>query len=438
MRMRMKVRKGIETRPGGKREVSRCARALRLPKFRVRIISPFPFQERGKTMWQPLNDDHEQFRKTVRAFAEKELAPHADEWEESGCFPNHVFKRAGELGILGAHFPEEHGGGGQDYWFSVVKAEELPRCKSAGVSMGLLVQSDMATPVISDLGTKEQIDEFLRPTLAGDKIVSLGVSEPGAGSDVAGIRTFAKKEGSDYVIRGQKTFITNGTRADYITLLAKTNPDSGAHGCSFFLVPTNTKGFQVSKALKKIGNKSSDTAELFLEDVRIPARYLLGEENMGFMYLMQNFQTERLVAGVGATAGSFLALEDAIGYGRERVAFGKPIIKREVWQHKFVDLYTRLEACKSFVYQTVDRYNEERYVKKAPLSMETVKHISMCKILVGDVANDVMDACLQFHGGWGYIEDYRIARAWRDQRLLRIGGGTTETMKYYVAKLMGF
>jgi citronellyl-CoA dehydrogenase len=388
-------------------------------------------------MFQPFTEEHEQFRKTVRAFAEKELAPHVDEWEESGCFPNSVFKRAGELGVLGAHFPEEHGGGGQDYWYSVVKAEELPRCRSAGVGMGLLVQSDMATPVISDIGTKEQIDEVLKPVLAGDKIISLGVSEPAAGSDVAGIKTTARRDGDDYVLNGQKTFITNGTRADFITLLAKTNPDAGAHGCTFFLVPTKSKGFGVSKALKKIGNKSSDTAELFLEDVRLPARYRLGEENMGFMYLMQNFQTERLIAGVSAVSGAFLMIEEAIAYGRERTTFGKPIIKREIWQHKFVDLLTKCEAAKAFVYSVVDRYNHERYVQKQPLSMETVKLISMVKILVGDVASEVADSCLQFHGGWGYIEDYRIARAWRDQRLLRIGGGTSETMKYYLAKLIG-
>jgi citronellyl-CoA dehydrogenase len=389
-------------------------------------------------MWQPFKEEHDQFRKTVRAFAEKELAPFADEWEESECFPNSVFKRAGELGILGAHFPEEHGGGGQDYWFSVAKAEELPHCRAAGVSMGLLVQSDMATPVISDIGTKEQIEEFLKPALAGDKIASLGVSEPAAGSDVAGIRTVAKKDGDDYIISGQKTFITNGTRCDFVTLLAKTNPEHGAHGCSFFLVPSNLKGFNVAKKLKKIGNKSSDTAELFFDDVRVPKRYLLGEENQGFMYLMQNFQTERLIAAVGAIAGSFLTLDNAVAYGRDRTAFGKPIIKREVWQHKFVDLYTKAEAAKAFVYKCVDAYNTERYEKKGPLSFETVKLISMAKIIAGDVTSEVVDTALQFHGGWGYIEDYPIARAWRDQRLLRIGGGTTETMRYYLAKLMGF
>jgi citronellyl-CoA dehydrogenase len=389
-------------------------------------------------MWQPFTEEHQQFRKTVRAFAEKELAPHVEEWEHDELFPNWVFKRAGELGILGAHFPEEHGGAGLDYWFSAAKAEELPHSRMAGVNMGLLVQSDMATPVISDIGTKEQIEEFLKPALAGDKIASLGVSEPAAGSDVAGILTTAKQDGSDWIINGSKTFITNGTRADFVTMLVKTAPDRGAHGCSFFLVPTSLPGFNVAKKLKKIGNKSSDTAELFLDDVRVPARYLLGEANMGFMYLMQNFQTERLIAAVGAVASSFLILEHTIQYGRERKAFGKPIIKREVWQHKFVDHYTKLEAAKAFVYKCVDQYNDEKYVNKQPLSMETVKLISMAKILAGDLTSEIVDDCLQFHGGWGYIEDFPIARSWRDQRLLRIGGGTSETMKYYVAKLMNF
>jgi citronellyl-CoA dehydrogenase len=300
-----------------------------------------------------------------------------------------------------------------------------------------LVQSDMATPVISDLGSPEQIDEFLRPALKGEKIASLGVSEPGAGSDVAGIRTVARRDGDDYLISGQKTFITNGARASFVTLLAKTGPDAGAHGCSFFLVPTDLKGFAVSRKLKKIGNKSSDTAELFFDNVRVPKRYLLGEENMGFMYLMQNFQTERLIACVSAVAGAQLVLDDSINYGRERVAFGKPIIKREVWQHRFVDLQTKIEAARALTYRVVDRYNGERYEKKAELSMETVKLISMAKVFVGDVTSEVMDTCLQFHGGWGYIEEYRVARAWRDARLFRLGGGTSETMRYYIAKLMG-
>jgi citronellyl-CoA dehydrogenase len=388
-------------------------------------------------MVSPFREEHDQFRKTVRQFAEKELAPFTDEWEKSEIFPNEVFKRAGELGLFGAHYPEEHGGAGGDYWFSAAKAEELPRCRSAGVSMGLLVQSDMATPVISDLGTKEQIEEFLKPALRGEKIASLGVTEPNAGSDVAGIQTVAKKDGDDYVISGAKTYITNGCRADFVTLLAKTNPEAGAHGCSFFLVPTNTKGFTVAKKLKKVGNHASDTAELAFDEMRIPKRYLLGEENHGFMYLMQNFQTERLVACISGAAGFGIAMEEAIAFGRDRKVFGKPVIKREYWQHKFVDLYAKLEAGKSLTYRACDAYNDERYVKKGPVSFETVRLISLAKIFVGEIGTEILDQCMQIHGGAGYMDEYHVGRAWRDQRLLRIGGGTTETMRYYVAKLMG-
>jgi citronellyl-CoA dehydrogenase len=388
-------------------------------------------------MPSPFSEEHQQFRRTVRRFCEEELAPHAAEWERDELFPNWVFKRAGELGILGAHYPADVGGAGGDYWFSVAKAEELPRCAAGGVSMGLLVQSDMATPVINDIGTKEQKEEFLTPAIRGEKIVALGVSEPNAGSDVAGIQTVARRDGDDYVINGSKTFITNGTRADFVTLLVKTSPERGARGCSFFLVPTKTKGFHVARKLKKIGNHSSDTAELHFEEMRVPKRYLLGEENMGFMYLMQNFQSERIIACASATAACDSMIGESINYGRDRTAFGKPIIKREYWQHKFVDLTAKLEAARALTYRGAEAYNDDKYVQKRDVSMDTVKLISLAKIFVGDVASEIADQCLQFHGGWGYIEEFRIARAWRDQRLFRIGGGTTETMRYYVAKLMG-
>ncbi len=388
-------------------------------------------------MPSPFREEHDHFRQTVRKFAEKELAPYADEWEKAECFPNEVFKRAGELGIFGAHYPEEVGGAGGDYWFSVAKSEELPRSLMAGVTMALLVQSDMATPVINDLGTQEQKAEFLTPAIKGEKIAALGVSEPNAGSDVAGIQTWAKRDGDDWIINGAKTYITNGTRADFVTLLVKTNPEQGAHGCSFFLVPTKTKGFSVTKKLKKIGNHSSDTAELAFEDMRIPNRYLLGEENMGFMYLMQNFQSERIIACTSACSGLGLMMDDAIAYGRDRKAFGKPIIKREYWQHKFVDLTAKLEAGKALAYKGADAYNTDHHEAKGQVSMETVKLISLAKIFVGEIGTEIADQCLQFHGGAGYIEEMHIARAWRDQRLLRIGGGTTETLRYYVAKLMG-
>jgi citronellyl-CoA dehydrogenase len=382
-------------------------------------------------------EEHEAFRRTVRQFVEKECAPHVDQWEEDELFPRWVFERAGALGILGAHYPEEQGGGGGDYWYSMAKAEELPKMGCAGVPMALLVQSDMATPVIGDLGERHHIEEFLAPALRGEKIAALGVSEPGAGSDVSGIRTTARRVGDDYVINGQKTYITNGTRADFITLFAKTDPDAAHAGISVILVPTNVPGFQVSKKLKKVGNWSSDTAEIFFEDVKVPVRYRLGEEGMGFQYLMQNFQSERLIGCATSVAGARRTLEEGIAYGRERVAFGKPILKREVWQHKIVDLATKIEAAEALTYRACERYNDEKYVKREAVSFETTKLISMAKVFVGDMISEVADQMLQFHGGAGYIEEYRIARAWRDQRLFRIGGGTSETMRYYIAKIMG-
>jgi len=388
--------------------------------------------------FQPFKEEHHIFRQQVRAFVDNELAPKVDQWEEEKLFPNSVFKRAGELGILGAHYPEDVGGGGGDFWMSVVKSEELARCGSAGVTMGLLVQADMATPVINDLGSREVKDEFLAPAIRGDKIAALGVSEPGAGSDVAGLRTTARSVGDDYVINGSKTYITNGTRADFITLMVKTDPDAGHSGISIVVCPTDVKGFSVSKKLEKAGNWSSDTAELFFEDVRVPKRYLLGQEGMGFVYLMQNFQSERLVGCVSGLAGSKLALDRSVQFGRERVAFGKPLIKREYWQQKFVDLYTKYEAGKALTYNACAAYNEDKFVNNGMLSMETTRIVSMAKAYVGDVTAEIMDQCVQFHGGMGYLEDLWVARAWRDARLFRIGGGATEVMRYAVAKIMGF
>jgi citronellyl-CoA dehydrogenase len=389
-------------------------------------------------MANPFSEEHELFRKQVAAFTEKELAPNVDAWEEDELFPDWVFKKAGDLGILGAHYPEDVGGSGGDYWYSVAKSEELPRCGAAGVTMGLLVQSDMATPVINDLGTREQKEEFLRPAIAGDRIAALGVSEPGAGSDVAGIRTTARKVGGDYIVNGSKTYITNGTRASFITLLVKTDGDAGYGGISILLFPTDTPGYSVSKKLKKAGNWSSDTAELFFEDCRVPARYLLGEEGKGFYYLMQNFQSERVIGCTSALAGTKHALDRSVEWGRERQAFGKPLIKREYWQQKLVELYIKYEAGKALTYKAAEAYNQEKYVDNAPISMETTRLISMSKAFVGDVTGEIMDQCMQFHGGMGYLEELWVARAWRDQRLLRIGGGTTEVMRYAVAKMMGF
>src|SRR5579871_3202138 len=335
-------------------------------------------------------EEHDMFRKTVRAWVERELAPGADEWEEAGIFPREVFKKAGDEGLLGLKYSKDLGGAELDYWYTVVYAEELVRSRCAGVNMALMVQSDMATPVIHDLGTKEQKEEFLAPLIRGDKIAALAVSEPGAGSDVASIRTTARKDGGDYVIDGAKTWITNGTRADFLTLVLKTDPEAGHSGVSIVLFPTDTKGFLVGRMLKKIGNKSSDTAELSFDGCRIPRRFLLGEEGMGFYYLMQNFQGERLIAAVAACAAAQLLIEEAVKYGNERHAFGKPILKFQWWRHHFADLQARLEAARRLTYFASDLFN-----RKVP----SVREVSMAKLVAGELANEVADRCLQFHGG---------------------------------------
>lgn len=371
--------------------------------------------------------DHEIFRRSFREFVEKELAPHADAWERAEEFPREVFQRMGKLGYLGLSYPEDVGGAGGDYWYNVVFAEELVRSGSAGLNMSLLVQTDMATPVIQAIGTREQKEEFLMPAIRGEKIAALGISEPNCGSDVASIRTTARRVGGDYVINGAKTFITNGTRADFVTLAVRTGGE-GHGGISLILFPTDTKGFKVARKLKKIGNHASDTAELSFEDCRVPARYLLGEENQGFYYIMMNFQGERLIAAVGAVAGAQLAIEEALAYGRDRQAFGRPLLKFQVWRHEFTQLLTEVEAGRWLTYRACDLFNRKQ---------DAVKEITMAKLFCGELACKVMDRCLQFHGGYGYVEEFPISRRWRDIRLITIGGGTSEIMREILSKRLG-
>src|SRR6267378_6239874 len=304
----------------------------------------------------PFTAEHELFRRNLRAYVEKELAPHALEWDEAGIFPREVFTGLAEIGALGINYPESVGGSGGDYWYVVVLAEELIRSRNSGLNMGVLVQSQMATPIILEVGTDEQKKEFLVPALAGEKIGALGISEPDAGSDVANLKTTARRSGDDYVINGSKMWITNGTRADFITLAVRTG-EAGYGGISLVTFPTDVKGFQVSKKLDKIGNLSSDTAILFFEDCRVPARYLLGEENAGFYHIMTNFQGERLVAAIGAVAGMQQLVDESLRYGNERGAFGKPLIKFQVWKHKFVEHLTGIEAARWLTYRACDLFN---------------------------------------------------------------------------------
>ncbi len=376
-------------------------------------------------MLSPFTEEHQAFRGTVRSFAEKELAPHALEWDRAGLFPADVFKRAGELGLLGINFDPSHGGSGLDYWYVVVLCEELVRSRNAGVNMALLVQAQMATLLIDQMGTDEQKREFLAPAIRGEKIGALGISEPSCGSDVASIKTTARRVGDDYVIDGSKMWITNGTRADFITLAVRTG-EAGYGGISVITFPTDVKGFSVSKKLEKVGNLSSDTAILFFEGCRVPARYLLGPVNEGFYQIMRNFQSERLVGAITTVSGMEQMVSDAIGYGHEREAFGRPIIKFQVWRHKFVEHLTAIEAAKRLTYHAVDLYDRKE---------EAVREISMAKLFAGDLAQKVAYDCQQFHGGMGYIEETPIARAWRDVRLITIGGGTSEIMKEIIAKL---
>ena len=374
------------------------------------------------------SEEHEIFRKGLRDFIAKELAPHANEWEKAEIFPREVFKRCGELGYLGASYPECVGGGGGDWWYTAVWAEELVRTGSSGVNMALMVQSTMATPIINELGTDEQKREFLAPALRGEKIAALGVSEPNAGSDVASLQTTAKKVGGDYIVNGAKCWITNGTRADFITLAVRTG-EKGYGGVSLMTFPTDVKGFKVTRKIAKMGNHASDTAELSFEDCKVPARYLLGEENHGFYYIMMNFQGERLIAAVAAVAGSQQALDQTVKYTQERKAFGRPIIGFQVWRHQFADLATQIEAARWLSYRAVDLFNRKQ---------EAVKEITMAKLFAGELLNKVVDRCLQAHGGFGYSDEFPISRAFRDARLITIGGGTSEIMKEILSKRLGW
>ncbi|MCA9515757.1 MAG: acyl-CoA dehydrogenase family protein [Myxococcales bacterium] len=371
--------------------------------------------------------EHEMLRKTVRDWCLSELAPHADAWEEARYFPDEVFKKAGELGLLGIRVPEEWGGQGLDWWFTTAYAEELVNSGLAGLTMGLLVQSDMATPVIGEIGNDYHKENFWKPAVTGQAIAALGISEPDVGSDVANLRTTAKKVGDDYVINGAKTYITNGTRADFITLAVRTGGD-GYKGISLLMFPTDTKGFSVGKKLEKLGNHCSDTAELVFEDCKVPAKNLLGYENAGFYYVMQNFQGERLVGAISAVAGAQRVLDRTVEYCRDRNAFGRPLVGFQTVRHMIVQLEAELEAARQLNYRAVDLVNRKQ---------NAVREITMAKLIGGETACRVADRCLQLYGGAGYMHEYEISRVWRDTRLITIGGGTSEIMREILSKVQG-
>jgi citronellyl-CoA dehydrogenase len=371
--------------------------------------------------------EHELLRRTVRDWCVNDLKPHADEWEEARFFPNEVFKKAADLGLMGIRVPEEWGGQGLDWWYTTAYAEEMVSCGMAGLTMGLLVQSDMATPVIHEIGNDYHKANFLMPAVKGEAIAALGISEPDVGSDVANIRTTARRVGDDYVINGAKTYITNGTRADFITLAVRTGGD-GFKGISLVMFPTDTKGFKVTKKLEKLGNHCSDTAELFFEDCKIPAKNLLGHENAGFYYIMQNFQGERLVGSISSIAGAQKVLDATIEFCNDRKAFGRSLLGFQTVRHQIVQLESELEAARQLAYRAVDLVNRKQ---------NALREITMTKLIGGELANRVVDRCLQLHGGAGYMSEYDISRAWRDTRLITIGGGTSEIMREILVKVQG-
>jgi citronellyl-CoA dehydrogenase len=372
----------------------------------------------------PFTHEHEMIRQTVQRFAKEEIAPHAVEWDEQGIFPREIFRKAAELGLFGIRIDPKWGGAGLDWWATTAYVEGLAHSDSGSVNMALLVQSDMTIPVIQELGTEEQKAEFLPRAVAGEWIGALGISEPSGGSDVAAIKTRAAEDGDDLVITGQKLWITNGTRADFIVLAVRTGGE-GHRGISLVLFPTATAGFSVGKKLKKIGNLASDTAELFFDGCRISKRYILGEKNRGFYYIMENFQGERLVASIGALAASEKAVRYALDYGAGRTAFGSSIRAFQVWRHRFAEHLTSIEAARWLVYRAVDLANRHK---------RAVREITMAKLFTSELSQKVAYDCMQFMGGFAYTTEYPIGRLWRDVRLNTIGAGTSEIMKEIIAK----
>jgi citronellyl-CoA dehydrogenase len=373
--------------------------------------------------------EHEDLKRTIERFVEQELNPHVDEWEEAGIFPAHeVFRKLGELGLLGLTKPEAYGGAGLDYSYSVLMAETLGNTRCGGVPMAIGVQTDMATPALARFGSDELRAEFLAPAIAGTAVACIGVSEPGAGSDVASIRTTARKDGDDYVINGGKLWITNGTQADWMCCLANTSEGSPHRNKSLIIVPMRSKGVSVERKLRKIGMNSSDTAQIHFDDVRVPRRHLIGEEGHGFTYQMLQFQEERLWGAANALMGLDHAVRDTIEYTRSRQIFGRPVLDNQVVHFTLAELQTEIEALRALVYRATELYVAGRDVTQLA---------SMAKLKAGRLTREVADKCLQYWGGMGYTWENPVSRLYRDGRLASIGGGADEVMLSILCKTMG-
>ncbi len=380
---------------------------------------------KGTACQQYFTKEHDMLRKAVRDFVKKEILPYIEDWEEANDFPTDLYKKFGDLGFLGIGYPEEYGGTPGDIFDIVVVTEEL--CRSG--SMGLVASigsHGISLPPIVGHGTPQQKEKYLRPVIEGKKVSALAITEPSGGSDVANLKTTAQREGDYYIVNGSKTFITSALHANQVTCAVRTGGD-GAHGISFLIIDTDSPGFSVSKELKKTGWWASNTGELFFDNCKVPVENLIGEENKGFYYIMENFQAERLSLAIMANMTSELCLQESIKYAKEREAFGKPLTGFQVTRHKLADMATMLEASKEFTYRVAAKMNAK---------VDQIKEVSMAKNFACTVSNQVTFDATQIFGGYGFMRGYLVERLYRDNRILSIGGGTQEIMKEIISKLI--
>jgi acyl-CoA dehydrogenase len=383
----------------------------------------------ARAILPPFGEEHEELRQTVSRFVSNEIAPNVDEWEAAREFPRELFGRCAELGLLGLKFPEELGGQGGTHLHDAVWVEELARSGgSGGVAAGLNAHTSIAMPPIFKFGTEEQKRRWLPAGIAGEKIGALGITEPGAGSDVASLTTTAKRHGDAYLVNGAKTFITNGVRADFLVCACKTSEEGGHGGISFLVLEREMPGYEVSRKLEKMGWHSSDTGEISFTDVEVPAENLLGEENGGFKLIMANFAWERLLMAIGAVGAMQRLIETTVAYALDREAFGRPIGKFQAIRHHVAEMATRAEAARALTYNALRLFHEGK---------NCIQEVSMAKLMTQRAVLEIADQSLQIHGGYGYMREYGIERAVRDARLGPIGGGTDEIMKEIIGKTMG-
>jgi citronellyl-CoA dehydrogenase len=379
-----------------------------------------------------LTDEHEMFRRTVRDFVTNEIDPHADEWETTGMFPAHdLFPKLGALGVLGLEYDAEYGGQGADHLYTAIYGEEMGRCATGGVAMAVSVQTDMATPSLHRFGSHDLKQRFLAPAIRGEMVAAIAVTEPDAGSDVAGLRTRAVRDGDEWVINGTKLYITNGIQADWLCLLVRTSDEGGHRGMSQIVFPTDAPGFSVSRKLDKLGQRSSDTGELSFVDARVPVANTIGEIGRGFQQQMAQFQNERLIAAYMACGTMRLALDRTIAYVNQRQAFGRPLADNQWIQFKLAELVAEVDLLRQYNYACAAAVVADA----DPITV--TKMASIAKLKSGRLQREVADWCIQFHGGIGYMEETWTARYFRDSRLLSIGGGADEVMLRIIAQLEG-